>query len=54
MTCVTFLLGTVIELDRLHVYSEQCPFLLLAFNMDILQLPLGWYMLQDQDLTTLV
>ena len=37
--CVTFLLGTVIELDRLHIYAEQCPFLLLAFNMDLLQLP---------------
>ncbi len=51
---VTFLLGTVIELDRLHVYTEQCPFLLLAFNMDLLQLPLRWHMLQDQDLGTLV
>ena len=54
MACVTFLLGTVIELDRLHVYTEQCPFQLLAFNMDLLQLPLGWHLLQDQDLGTLV
>ena len=37
--CVTFLLGAVIELDRLHAYIERCPFLLLAYNMDLLQLP---------------
>ena len=54
MTCVIFLLGTVIELDRLHVYVEQCPFLLLAYNMDLPQLPLRWHMLQVQDLGTLV
>ena len=51
---MTFLLGAVIELERLHAYIEQCSFLLLAYNMDLLQLPLRWHMLQDQDMGTLV
>ena len=51
---VTFLLGAVIELDRLHIYVEQCPFLLLTFSRGFLQLLWGWLLFQDQGLGTLV
>ena len=46
--CVVFLPGTVIELDRLHIFVEQCPFLLLTFSMGPQRLPSGWHSFQDQ------
>ena len=45
---MVFLPGTVIELDRLHIFVEQCPFLLLTLSMNSQLLPPGWHSSQDQ------